>query len=35
MQLPVDALVPGDVILLEEGDDIPADAACWRRLGCG
>ena len=35
MQLPVDALVPGDVILLEEGDDIPADCRLLEAFGCG
>ena len=35
MQLPADALVPGDVILLEEGDDIPADCRLLEALGCG
>ena len=33
MQLPVDALVPGDVILLEEGDDIPADCRLLEAFG--
>ena len=33
MQLPADALVPGDVILLEEGDDIPADCRLLEAFG--
>jgi calcium-translocating P-type ATPase len=32
-QLPADALVPGDVILLEEGDDIPADSRLLEAFG--
>jgi calcium-translocating P-type ATPase len=33
VQLPADALVPGDVILLQEGDDIPADCRLLEALG--
>jgi P-type E1-E2 ATPase len=32
-QLPAEALVPGDVILLEEGDDIPADCRLLEAVG--
>jgi magnesium-transporting ATPase (P-type) len=33
MQLPAEVLVPGDVILLEEGDDIPADSRLLEAFG--
>jgi magnesium-transporting ATPase (P-type) len=32
-QFPAEALVPGDVILLEEGDDIPADCRLLEAVG--
>jgi calcium-translocating P-type ATPase len=32
-QLPANALVPGDVILLEEGDDVPADCRLLEAFG--
>jgi magnesium-transporting ATPase (P-type) len=32
-QLPADVLVPGDVILLEEGDDVPADSRLLEAFG--
>jgi calcium-translocating P-type ATPase len=31
--LPVEAIVPGDVVLLQEGDEVPADARVMESLG--